>query len=164
MRGPATAGLRTAHRAPSTEVRRACHKTTALTDSGDGTEVTTPHAGVPDAVPPADDATGARMALANPARYVEALTLPAARAADRRIAAAAQVPLGSMTDHFTGMGERSRIDGRSRIAGRPRTLQGGALATTVARGSVRTATTPGAGIAAFGFRRARAGAPRRPAG
>jgi uncharacterized protein YndB with AHSA1/START domain len=45
--------------------------TTTLTDSGDGTDVTITHEGIPDAVPAADNETGTRMALANLARLVE---------------------------------------------------------------------------------------------
>jgi uncharacterized protein YndB with AHSA1/START domain len=45
--------------------------TTTLADSGAGTVVTIRHEGIPDAVPPADNETGTRMALANLARLVE---------------------------------------------------------------------------------------------
>ena len=45
--------------------------TTTLTDVDGGTEVLIVHDGVPDHVPPADNETGARMALANLARLVE---------------------------------------------------------------------------------------------
>lgn len=47
--------------------------TTHLTevDGGSGTEVLMVHEGVPDAVPPADNETGTRMALDNLARLVE---------------------------------------------------------------------------------------------
>ena len=44
---------------------------TTLTDVDGGTEVLIVHDGVPDHVPPADNETGARMALANLARLVE---------------------------------------------------------------------------------------------
>jgi uncharacterized protein YndB with AHSA1/START domain len=47
--------------------------TTTLTDTGDGTDVTIEHQGIPDAVPPADNETGTRMALDNLARLVESL-------------------------------------------------------------------------------------------
>ena len=53
-------------------LREPMRVTTTLTDSGAGTEVTMQHDGIPDAVPPADNETGTRMALANLARYVEA--------------------------------------------------------------------------------------------
>jgi uncharacterized protein YndB with AHSA1/START domain len=46
--------------------------TTTLAEADDGTEVVIAHEGVPDAVPPADNETGMRMALANLAAYVEA--------------------------------------------------------------------------------------------
>ncbi len=46
--------------------------TTTLVESGYGTDVVVVHDGVPDAVPAADNATGARMALANLAAFVEA--------------------------------------------------------------------------------------------
>lgn len=47
--------------------------TTTLADAdGGGTEVLMLHEGIPDAVPPADNETGTRMALANLARLVEA--------------------------------------------------------------------------------------------
>jgi uncharacterized protein YndB with AHSA1/START domain len=45
--------------------------TTTLADSGAGTVVTIHHEGIPDAIPPADNETGTRMALANLARLVE---------------------------------------------------------------------------------------------
>ena len=45
--------------------------TTVLADADGGTEVLIVHDGVPDHVPPADNETGARMALANLARLVE---------------------------------------------------------------------------------------------
>jgi uncharacterized protein YndB with AHSA1/START domain len=44
--------------------------TTTLTGSGAGTTVTIRHEGIPDAVPPADNETGTRMALANLAHLV----------------------------------------------------------------------------------------------
>ncbi|MFF6783593.1 SRPBCC domain-containing protein [Streptomyces sp. NPDC012510] len=47
--------------------------TTTLTDADDGgTDVLMLHEGIPDAVPPADNETGTRMALENLARLVEA--------------------------------------------------------------------------------------------
>ncbi len=45
--------------------------TTTLVDAGDGTDVTILHEGIPDAVPPADNEAGTRMALANLARLLE---------------------------------------------------------------------------------------------
>ncbi|MDH6193619.1 uncharacterized protein YndB with AHSA1/START domain [Mycobacterium frederiksbergense] len=45
--------------------------TTTLTDAGDGTEVVIEHTGIPDAVDPADNETGTRMALAALAALVE---------------------------------------------------------------------------------------------
>lgn len=45
--------------------------TTTLRDVAAGTEVELCHDGIPDAVPPADNATGTRMALAKLAAYVE---------------------------------------------------------------------------------------------
>ena len=45
--------------------------TTTLADAAGGTLITLVHEGVPDAVPPADNETGTRMALANLARLVE---------------------------------------------------------------------------------------------
>lgn len=45
--------------------------TTRLTDAAGGTDVLVVREGIPDAVPAADNATGTRMALANPARLVE---------------------------------------------------------------------------------------------
>lgn len=45
--------------------------TTTLTDAGDGTDVLVVHEGIPDAVSPADNETGTRMALANLACLVE---------------------------------------------------------------------------------------------
>ena len=53
-------------------MRGAMTMTTTLTDAGDGTDVLVVHEGIPDAVPPADNETGTRMALANLARLVEA--------------------------------------------------------------------------------------------
>jgi uncharacterized protein YndB with AHSA1/START domain len=47
--------------------------TTTLAEAGDGTDVTIEHQGIPDAVPPADNETGTRMALDNLARLVESL-------------------------------------------------------------------------------------------
>lgn len=47
--------------------------TTTLSDAADGgTDVVIVHEGLPDAVPPADNETGTRMALDNLARLVEA--------------------------------------------------------------------------------------------
>ena len=45
--------------------------TTVLADADGGTEVLIVHDGVPDSVPPADNETGTRMALAKLARLVE---------------------------------------------------------------------------------------------
>ncbi|MCW2502195.1 MAG: hypothetical protein JWO79_479 [Actinomycetia bacterium] len=46
--------------------------TTTLTDAdGGGTEVRIVHAGIPDAIPPADNETGTRMALSNLAHLLE---------------------------------------------------------------------------------------------
>lgn len=45
--------------------------TTRLTPTSTGTEVTIEHDGIPDAVPPADNQTGTRMALANLRELVE---------------------------------------------------------------------------------------------
>ena len=45
--------------------------TTTLADADGGTEVVILHEGIPDAVPPADNEAGTRMALANLARFVE---------------------------------------------------------------------------------------------
>ena len=45
--------------------------TTTLTDSGGGTDVLVVHDGIPASVPPADNETGTRMALANLAALVE---------------------------------------------------------------------------------------------
>ncbi len=45
--------------------------TTTLADAGDGTDVLVVHEGVPDAVPPADNESGTRMALDNLARLTE---------------------------------------------------------------------------------------------
>jgi hypothetical protein len=44
--------------------------TTTLTEAGDGTDIVIVHEGIPDAIPPADNETGTRMALANLARLV----------------------------------------------------------------------------------------------
>jgi uncharacterized protein YndB with AHSA1/START domain len=46
--------------------------TTTLTDADGGTDVLVVHEGIPDSVPPADNETGTRMALANLASLVEA--------------------------------------------------------------------------------------------
>lgn len=46
--------------------------TTTLTDADGGTEVLVVHEGIPASVPPADNETGTRMALANLAALVEA--------------------------------------------------------------------------------------------
>jgi uncharacterized protein YndB with AHSA1/START domain len=51
-------------------LRGAMTMTTTLADSGAGTVVTIRHEGIPDAIPPADNETGTRMALANLARLV----------------------------------------------------------------------------------------------
>lgn len=53
-------------------VRGRMTMTTTLTDEDGGTRVLVVHEGVPDGVPAADNETGARMALANLARLVEA--------------------------------------------------------------------------------------------
>jgi uncharacterized protein YndB with AHSA1/START domain len=45
--------------------------TTTLSDAGDGTDVLVEHDGIPDAVDPADNETGTRMALAALATWVE---------------------------------------------------------------------------------------------
>jgi uncharacterized protein YndB with AHSA1/START domain len=45
--------------------------TTTLADAEDGTDVVVVHEGIPDSVPPADNETGTRMALANLANLVE---------------------------------------------------------------------------------------------
>ena len=45
--------------------------TTTLTDAGGGTDVLIVHDGIPDAVPPADNEAGTRMALARLAELVE---------------------------------------------------------------------------------------------
>jgi uncharacterized protein YndB with AHSA1/START domain len=52
-------------------LRGAMTMTTTLTDAAGGTEVLVVHDGIPDSVPPADNETGTRMALANLARLVE---------------------------------------------------------------------------------------------
>ena len=52
-------------------LRGAMTMTTILTPSEGGTEVAIVHEGVPDAVPPADNEAGTRMALANLARMLE---------------------------------------------------------------------------------------------
>lgn len=46
--------------------------TTTLTEADGGTDVLVVHEGIPDAIAPADNETGTRMALANLARLVEA--------------------------------------------------------------------------------------------
>lgn len=46
-------------------------QTTTLTDAPGGTEVTIAHDGIPEAVVPADNETGTRMALANLAAFVK---------------------------------------------------------------------------------------------
>jgi hypothetical protein len=46
--------------------------TTTLTDAYGGTDVLVEHEGVPDKVPPADNETGTRMALAKLAKLTEA--------------------------------------------------------------------------------------------
>jgi uncharacterized protein YndB with AHSA1/START domain len=53
-------------------LRGAMTVTTTLTEAAGGTDVLLVHEGVPDKVPPADNETGQRMALANLARLVEA--------------------------------------------------------------------------------------------
>jgi uncharacterized protein YndB with AHSA1/START domain len=53
------------------DLRSTMTMTTTLTDASDGTDVLVRHEGVPDSVPPADNETGTRMALANLARLVE---------------------------------------------------------------------------------------------
>jgi len=54
------------------ELRGRMTMTTTLTDAADGTDVIIVHEGIPDNVPPADNETGTRMALANLAKFVEA--------------------------------------------------------------------------------------------
>jgi uncharacterized protein YndB with AHSA1/START domain len=61
-------------------LRSAMTTTTTLTGSGGGTDVVVVHEGIPDSVPVADNEMGARMALANLARFVEASWLPGKRA------------------------------------------------------------------------------------
>jgi uncharacterized protein YndB with AHSA1/START domain len=53
-------------------LRAPMRMTTTLTDADGGTDVLVVHEGIPDSVPAADNETGARMALANLARLVEA--------------------------------------------------------------------------------------------
>ena len=57
---------------PDAELQTPMTMTTTLEDDGDGTLVVVLHDGVPDAVPPEDNETGMRMALANLAALVEA--------------------------------------------------------------------------------------------
>jgi uncharacterized protein YndB with AHSA1/START domain len=57
---------------PDPALRGTMTLTTTLTDRDGGTEVRIVHEGLPDAVPPADNEAGTRMALANLARLVEA--------------------------------------------------------------------------------------------
>src|SRR5262249_38607083 len=52
-------------------VRGTMTMTTPLSDAGDGTDVVILHQDIPDAIPPADNETGTRMALANLARLIE---------------------------------------------------------------------------------------------
>jgi uncharacterized protein YndB with AHSA1/START domain len=54
------------------ELRGEMTMTTTLTDADDGTDVLVVHGGVPDKVPPADNETGTRMALAKLAKLAEA--------------------------------------------------------------------------------------------
>jgi uncharacterized protein YndB with AHSA1/START domain len=54
------------------ELRGEMTMTTTLTDADDGTDVLVVHEGVPDKVPPADNETGTRMALAKLAKLAEA--------------------------------------------------------------------------------------------
>jgi uncharacterized protein YndB with AHSA1/START domain len=54
------------------ELRGEMTMTTTLTDADDGTDVLVVHGGVPDKVPPADNETGTRMALAKLAKLTEA--------------------------------------------------------------------------------------------
>jgi uncharacterized protein YndB with AHSA1/START domain len=54
------------------ELRGEMTMTTTLTDADGGTDVLVVHEGVPDKVPPADNETGARMALAKLAKLTEA--------------------------------------------------------------------------------------------
>jgi len=57
---------------PDPALRGTMTMTTTLTAADGGTDVLVVHEGIPDAVPAADNETGARMALANLARLVEA--------------------------------------------------------------------------------------------
>lgn len=52
-------------------MRGVMRMTTTLTEAGDGTDVRVVHEGLPDAVSPADNAAGTRMALAKLAAMVE---------------------------------------------------------------------------------------------
>jgi len=54
------------------ELRGEMTMTTTLTDADGGTDVLVVHKGVPDKVPPADNETGTRMALAKLAKLTEA--------------------------------------------------------------------------------------------
>ena len=54
------------------ELRGEMTMTTTLTDADGGTDVRVVHEGVPDKVPPADNETGTRMALAKLAKLTEA--------------------------------------------------------------------------------------------
>jgi uncharacterized protein YndB with AHSA1/START domain len=53
-------------------LRRAMTLTTTLSDAGSGTDILVVHDGIPADVPPEDNETGTRMALANLAALVEA--------------------------------------------------------------------------------------------
>jgi uncharacterized protein YndB with AHSA1/START domain len=53
-------------------LRREMTLTTTLTDAGSGTDILVVHDGIPVGVPPEDNETGTRMALANLAALVEA--------------------------------------------------------------------------------------------
>lgn len=57
---------------PDPALAGAMTMTTTLSDADGGTQVLVVHEGIPDAVPAADNETGARMALARLARLVEA--------------------------------------------------------------------------------------------
>ena len=54
------------------ELRGEMKMTTTLTDAEGGTDVLVVHEGIPNGVPVADSETGARMALGNLAKLVEA--------------------------------------------------------------------------------------------
>jgi uncharacterized protein YndB with AHSA1/START domain len=54
------------------ELRGEMTMTTTLTDADGGTDVLVVHEGIPDKVPPADNETGTRMALAKLAKLTEA--------------------------------------------------------------------------------------------